>query len=361
MSKRVLQAAALVILFVFQAIAAIAEVPHWKIRDIKPGMHGYGKSVFKGDEPERFDVEFLGNLQSGDKTYFIVRVSGGPGNILQAAGVTAGMSGSPIYVNDKLVGALSFAFPFAKDGIGGVTPFESMYAEEQAHAKLPSSGKPAVPQPFFLPVSVGGQTGFMSPIPVFNSAHGQAVYGIDRNTMAAFSYEGASQENHPEEKLIPGSAISVALITGDVVVRATGTVTAVDGDTVYAFGHPFFGDGPVQFSAWRTPILTLVPMLSNSFKLPSSTWVGERAAITYDGAFGIYGTIGGKVETVPLAISFEDRTGRSDSMNVELPYGKYLPLFAGYMTSLLEGRYPGYAQRANLAARASAGANKGKA
>src|SRR5437899_5537960 len=114
---------ALLVLFVpLAASAAVAILP---LADVRAGMHGTGRTVFTGDKVEDFQVEILGVLQNtGPKESLILaRLSGGP---LEHTGVMQGMSGSPVYIDGKLVGAVAMAFPFAKDPIAGIRPIEAM-------------------------------------------------------------------------------------------------------------------------------------------------------------------------------------------------------------------------------------------
>src|SRR3954468_5283289 len=95
------------------------------VDEIRPGMKGYGKTVFQGTKIEQFDVEILGVLKNiaPKQDMILARLSGGP---LEHTGVIAGMSGSPVFIDGKLIGAVAFAFPFAKDPIAGVQPIHQM-------------------------------------------------------------------------------------------------------------------------------------------------------------------------------------------------------------------------------------------
>src|SRR6478735_3943457 len=121
------------------ASAVSAQTTFFPVRDLKPGMHGTGKTVFSGDRIEDFDVEILGVLENiGPKQSLILaRLSGGP---IERTGVMQGMSGSPVYIGGKLAGAVAMAFPFSKDPIAGIRPIEAM-------VRTPTSAAPSSPPP----------------------------------------------------------------------------------------------------------------------------------------------------------------------------------------------------------------------
>lgn len=320
----------LVLTFVLVAVlltSTIQATDYVKVSDIRPGMKAYGLTVFRGTEPERFDVEVLGISsfpRLGPKVF--VRVSGGPENIINRCGtIIAGISGSPIYTMDgKLIGALAYGPNFGKEPIGAVTPFEHMKAEADAYSSGTADGANPGPLPWqgktFVPLPLG-KTHSTGVNPFVPEQLSQLVpqLAIGTGSSAQYPVNGS-------KRLVPGSAISVAVADGDnMFIFATGTVTAVDGNKLYAFGHPFMGEGEVSYPAWQTNIVTVIPDYASSFKENGDERY-ERAAITYDGKYGIYGTIGVETKMVPVEITIT--LGNSTkNFNYRVVYGRLMITF----------------------------------
>ena len=286
------------------------------LSEVRAGQRGTGRTVFAGDRIEEFQAEILGVLDNvGPKHSLIVaRLSGGP---LEKTGVMAGMSGSPVYVDGKLIGAVAFSFPFATEPLCGIRPIEDMLAPAvsiPSRAETPSlqamlAGKqPLLPLPrrsgeaegmlpILTPVSFGGFT--ERTLEVF----GDQLRGL--GLRPAQGTGGSARNFAPSGPLAPGSMISAGLIEGDLSVSAAGTVTLVEDDQVYAFGHPFLSAGPARLPMARASVLTLVPNLNNSFKLSAT---GDQVgAITLDRAAGVVGRIGGESDMVPAAFQVNGR------------------------------------------------------
>ncbi|MCE5307514.1 MAG: hypothetical protein LLG20_07715 [Acidobacteriales bacterium] len=282
------------------------------LREVRAGMRGVGKTVFSGTRVEEFQVEVLGVLEnSGPKqSVILARLSGGP---LASAGVMQGMSGSPVYIGGKLVGAVAFAFQFAKEPIAGVRPIEEMLRVSPPVAR----GRRAALSPFdrdltrplaqaapasegrivdiATPVSFGGFT--RAAIETF--APQLRELGLDPR---AGTGGGASQRPAvAAEPLQPGSMISVQLVSGDMNVSADGTVTMIDGKRIYAFGHRFLSIGPAELPFARAEVLTVLPTLSSSFKISTAReWLGS---ITMDASTAVMGELGRRAPLVPVTIA----------------------------------------------------------
>lgn len=323
------------------------------VSDLREGMHGIAKSVFRGSVPEEFGVEILGVIPNwiGPKQDMIVgKLSGANA---ERTFVFAGMSGSPVYIDGKLVGAISYSFPFAKEPICGITPFEQMASavEQGPVVKMASSD----PKTFtyseltaneWKPASVGGTvsgavaSGFASesrlmaiagqtfkPIatPVTFSGISQKVLDMFAPQFeaagilpvaAAGGNSGITPTKAPtKDTLLGGNSVVVQLARGDVQIAAAGTVTLRDGDKIYAFGHPFFGLGSTSMPMSESHVVTVVPNANNSFKLtvPDAT-VG---AMTQDRATGIYGKLGVSPRMLPVRIRLKTSRGRDQEINFE--------------------------------------------
>lgn len=301
-------------------------------------MHGVGRTVFSGSQISDFDVEILGVLENiGPKESLIVaRLSGGP---LEHTGVMQGMSGSPVYIDGKLIGAVAMAFPFSKDPIAGIRPIEDMLRSSPAAAPAsrpqlalaerdltrgiprPEAGLAAVSSgearmiDIATPISFGGFT--RSTLDTF--APQLKALGLEpRQGISA----GSSAENDAEPKMgnpadvKPGSMISVQLMSGDMGVGADGTVTYVDGSRVYAFGHRFLDIGSTALPFARAEVITLLPNVNTSFKLSTAReWMGS---ISQDRNTAVSGELGVRPPMVPMSLAVTRSSKSVESYQMQM-------------------------------------------
>jgi hypothetical protein len=331
------------------AVKSPFSVPIYPLSEIKIGQKAVGKTVFLGNKVEEFEVEILGVMRNVQprKNLIFSRVSGGP---LERTGVMAGMSGSPVYIDGKLVGAVSMTFQFIKEPLAGITPIEDMIdslerteqpAGGGARASLPAGsplagGKeiavaaagdggprvllsqvdPAIapPTPGAARVVWGGAdtslmqvatplnlSGFTAEAiehfaPQFKQLGWVPVQGAGGGTGTAEG--GAPQASTPPPQ--PGSMISVQLVRGDMAVAADGTVTHVENGRLYAFGHPFLSAGPVELPFTEASVIAGIPSYANSMKL--STPGRPLGVISQDQASGIGGVLGRAARMVPVEL-----------------------------------------------------------
>jgi hypothetical protein len=334
------------------------------VEDLRPGMKGTSSSVFSGTEPEEFAVEILGVLPGFPgprQSAIIARLSGAN---VEKTGVFAGMSGSPVYIDNKLVGAIAFSFPFSKEPIAGITPIKQMIdifekgSHETALPKEPkvvsfaqlaqsssSEWKPALPRQavnstaLIAPVSDGsrllplmGQQ--MTPI-----ATPVVFGGITQESLAMFAPQLAANGLLPvsgaggsaaitpmgkatEKTLTPGTSVSVQLVRGDYSIAASGTVTLRDGNQVYAFGHPFLSLGASDMPMSETAVVTVISNVNNSFKLSvPGTMMGS---ISQDRSAGIFGQLGQAPKMIPVKINLHTSRDRSDTYSYEIANDSFL-------------------------------------
>ncbi len=293
---------------------------------ITAGMKGYGVTdMGDGRGIQRFDVEILGLLRrfAPGQDLILARV-GGIG--LEKAGIIAGMSGSPIYVEGKLVGALAYGWPFSKDPICGITPIQSMLDIRHAPPAppVPIAGG-AVSTASFLSAFTGARfadrfdellkpfqtsaPGSLAALPLPVSFGGPLGAGplltriaeaANWMTVPSGSVSPASPTAAPAGPLKPGSAVATQLLSGDMDLSATGTVTWVEGNSVLAFGHPFLSMGPVSMPMAQAQVLTVLPSLYRSFKFAATGPV--LGSITQDRSTGILGTFGTQAPMVPITV-----------------------------------------------------------
>ena len=287
---------------------AAGQIAIYPLRDIRAGQHAIGKTVFQGNKIEEFQVEILGVLENVGprQSIILARLSGGP---LQETGVMQGMSGSPVYIDGRLVGAVALAFNFSKEPIAGIRPIEEMLAVgDSSKATAPPAGPKVASNidsfaskliDIATPVSFSGFTAGT----LDQFAPQLKKLGLEPRQGVSSGGKLPSQLG-PPASLRPGDMIAVELLSGDMSIGAEGTVTAVDGKSIYAFGHQFMSVGNTELPFARAEVLTLLPNLNSSFKISSPLeWMG---AITQDRSTSIYGELGRKAETIPLAITVKD-------------------------------------------------------
>jgi len=312
--------------------AAAGEV--MPLSQVQRGQRGYGVSVFAGTELERFDVEVLGVIHdlSPNVSYVLARLSG---KGLEDSGVIAGMSGSPVYIDGKLLGAVAFSWPFAKEAIAGITPIEAMRqlrggappplavptaamaSPRDLEALLPKKGAASSREVLAEAVArlkplVGGQAA---------GAVGWSMSGFTAPTqelvargLGAVAPSGQAQPGAVPTDLAPGAAVAAVLVDGDLRLAATGTVTDRTENGVLAFGHPFLGLGPVDIPMAAAEVVAVIANQYSSFKIANfGPIVGS---FHQDRLAGIYGEVGSMASTLPLEVHVE--SGRSEDYHLRL-------------------------------------------
>ena len=313
--------------------------------ELRPGMKGYGLTVFKGTKIERFDVTILGVLKKVQygRDLILVRLNGGPVT-KRYANIIAGMSGSPVYINGRLVGAVSYGIPFAREPLGFLTPIQDMLEawdpdlpQIASAGGLSASGDtgPAIPASLMIDgrhvtgirlaapgtgafaISAGGTltlTPLMTPLTVTGVSASRlpalakllAPLGL-RPSQAGSAVPPAGTQG---SAMIPGGAVGVSLATGDLDMTAIGTLTYRRGNKVVAFGHPYAvqptGIGPLDAPMFSAYIHDILPSYQSSEKVGSAVRLVGR--IFQDRPSAIGGEIGGKPRMVPIALDIEDRS-----------------------------------------------------
>jgi hypothetical protein len=313
------------------------------------GMKGYGLSDFgDGKGVQRFGVEILGLLKryAPRQDLILARVSGAG---LEQSGVIAGMSGSPIYVDGKLVGALAYGWPFAKEPICGITPIQNMLDIRQAPARPPvpivgpaASRRSVVSafgqgrfletfeellKPFRAASGTGGEPAAL-PLPVSVSGLSPSAGLLGRIADAAgwmtapAGSSAARTSPGPASDLAPGAAVATILVSGEMDVAATGTVTWTDGKSLLAFGHPFLSMGPVAMPMARADVLTVLPSVFRSFKFSGTGPI--LGSISQDRSTGIYGTFGARAPMVPITVRMKTNGGSDQVYRFEVVHNPML-------------------------------------
>ena len=272
--------------------------------DVREGMRGVAKTVVQGDTIEEFDVDVLGVLQqrgpSGD--LILVKVSGPV--IEKTGGIAQGMSGSPVYIDGKLVGAIGYGWGFADGTVGMVTPIGDMLKlwalpDKAAHDEAPSVEPPLIPMG--TPLMAAGFT----PESLQYLTQKLAPFGLQPQATA-----GAGNYDAAPHALQPGSAVAVTLVTGDLKLGAIGTVTYADENRIVAFGHPFLKRGELDYFMHNSYIFTVVPSVNSAFKIGS---IGSEIGKIYqDRGAGIAGIEGRAPKAVAMQVNVTDRDTQTD-------------------------------------------------
>lgn len=300
-------ASAVLFLMAF-AFATISIIP---VDSIRPGMKGVGWSVFSGTKVEEFEVEVLDVMRkvSPRRDLILCRLSGAG---LEKTGVIAGMSGSPVYINNKLAGAIASTWSFAKEPVAGVTPAAEMLAIwEQEKLKTGKSG----PSKRDGRRSTPGGVAHL-PLPLTISGFNPVIKEIINPALAQYNLKlvgatGSAPNTLETANLIPGGAVGVGLIDGDVRLAAVGTITHREGNRILAFGHPLFLAGDVALPMTGGVIHSVLPSMELSFKIFSPS--APIGVITQDRESGVSGVIGPAPPMVPILASVAASGERSDT------------------------------------------------
>jgi hypothetical protein len=354
-----------------QASSAFDSSRHMRVSEVRPGMTGYGLSVFGGTKIERFDVEVVSVLKNFNPKHDVILIRC-RGQNLEHTGAVAGMSGSPIFLKDeqgreRMVGAFAYGFPMAKDPIAGVQPIEYMLrlpaeksddgvtksdGSRDAKARADSSAAGARPRirwslrdlaPLGTPSSSASQSVFSllarngntDPVPQLGNRADETTrlqplvtplmtsgfptkfiqqcapmlrgYGFELLQSGAGVSGSARAEGSPAE-IEPGSVLACPLLTGDVDLVATGTCTEVLGNRVFAFGHSFNSEGPISLPMGSGQINGIIATLTSSFKLGSMTAL--RGTLNSDQTVGVAGILGDAPSLVPVEVrvKYEDKS-----------------------------------------------------
>jgi hypothetical protein len=358
--------AALLALLVASAAGLPAQSQYFSVDELRPGMTGIGRTVFEGDRLEEFKVHIIGVLRNEigpRRNLILARLEGGP---LANTGVIAGMSGSPVYIDGRMVGAVSYSLgQFSKEPIAGITPIDEMIEAATLPTPRRQAARVELPIPFTADglrdslrqafswirpfaespadVRVFGDTAINAGIGTMLRpiATPLTLAGFDASVvdpvMAAFRDQGfvpvmagaqtAASASAPTQPLRPGDPVGVTLLSGDLQFGATGTVTEVRGDKVYAFGHPFYGLGPTQFPMTRAHVHAILPSLMSSTKIAST---GEViGTVQQDRATTIAGTLGPGPELIPISLTLNSERGSRKTFKMAMVNDElFTPLLA---------------------------------
>jgi hypothetical protein len=320
---------------------------------VRPGMVGVGRTVFEGSRIDDFRVEVIGVLENVGprQSMILARLEGGP---LEKTGVIAGMSGSPVYIDGKLVGAVAYGFPFSKECIAGITPIGEMIEATRTETPRAASARFAPPlgiggpqapldraslaaalkRPLRaiwpesghmrgeLPPQLSGQSLTPLSLPLVFSGFDPAVFQWAQGLFSEMGFRpvmgagGGLKPQGPLPDLAPGGAVGLSLVEGDLDLSATGTITHIDHGRVYAFGHPFYNLGPTQFPMKKAYVYSVFPSLYQSWKISSP---GEPVGtIDQDRIAAIAGRLGKTPRMIPVTVNLSTSRGQKRSFSFRI-------------------------------------------
>ncbi len=331
----------------FSFLTVEGSVSTLPLEQVKAGMQGKVKTVFEENKIEEFDVEILDVLYNiaPKRNIILAKLKG---EIFDKAGVIQGMSGSPVYVEGKLIGAVAYSIgDFAKEAIAGITPIGEMLSIEREETAK-SSFSPQIPfrknlsleelfeiNREFLPPRSSfiseGQTLAPLGIPLVFSGFSSNVFEKAKMFFSELGFypvrggpsgQSLQRISSPDLSLHEGDPVAVQLVRGDIDLSAVGTVTHVDGNKVFAFGHSLYNLGPVDYVMSKARVITVVPRLSTSFRMSSTdALVGSFAQ---DRIAGVFGRIGKIPKLVPVNVQMMDTEGNIRNFKIEVVTDKIL-------------------------------------
>jgi hypothetical protein len=331
------------------------------LAEVRTGMKGTARTVFQGSQAEEFTVEILGVLPGGvgpKQDLIIGRLSGA--NVARTS-VFAGMSGSPVFIDGKIVGSISYSFPFSKEPICGITPIQQMIGifqqnqnikpantqaraftfgelknglsnAEAAQAKSPFTSYLTAPDAGSPLAALMGQQFMPIATPLTFSGMSQATLNTFASQLMSIGLmpvmaAGGRADITPlakanENTLQGGDSVTMQLARGDYSLAAAGTVTMRDGEQVYAFGHPFLSLGVSDLPMSESSVVTVIPNINNSFKLAvPGAMVGT---MTQDRATGVYGKIGQSPNMIPVRIKMQTSRNQTETYDFEVAKDAFL-------------------------------------
>ncbi|PYV12954.1 MAG: hypothetical protein DMG21_22290 [Acidobacteria bacterium] len=366
MNKRWFSAALLAALLIPVPTRSQDALQTFPLSQVRPGLKGVGRTIFEGNKIEEFQVEVLGVLKNavGPKhDVILARLSGGP---LAETGVILGMSGSPVYVDGKILGAVALAFPLSKEPIAGITPIQEMLdvvpAAKSAPAVETQAGRPALsrgegsirikraendPVGRVIPDADSETFDWEKMFPAAARGNGLAALrlplhmsgltddlvrtatplferlGFEPMAGAALASGSLADEGTDSEKdLVPGSMVSIYLMRGDFNLNADCTVTMRTANNLFACGHRFLLAGPTAFPFGESHVITTVPSIYASFKLDSPG--PPLGSIEQDRFGAIYGAVGKKAPMVPVHIQLATTLNKLESYEFEMVEDPFL-------------------------------------
>jgi len=295
--------------------------------EVKAGMTGYGKTVFSGNKIEKFDIEIVDVLdnRSLDEDLILIKLTGDKAE--KYGGIAAGMSGSPIYLEDRIIGAIGYGWNNSDHRFGLVTPIERMLKLLENDNTEKSSGNISDID-FDLDEFTPGENIIRTESPIMVSGiSGRALDRLEKNlsklNLDVVPSSGIEEVDKSNKRPQPGEAIAVQLVRGDISVASIGTLTYVDQGQFVAFGHPFTNRGKVNYLLSRAYINAIIPSSEQPFKL-GSPYNRLLGSVTQDRGAGIAGRIDTYPRITPLYVSISKNGQLVKEVSLQIINDEYL-------------------------------------
>jgi len=323
--RRVLLYILIVLVFFNAPVLAAEDI--MSLEEVEAGMTGYGKTVFSGNEIEKFEIEVIDVLdnRSLDEDLILIKLTGDKAE--EFGGIAAGMSGSPIYIEDRLIGAIGYGWNNSSHRYGLVTPIERMLklldkndvkARNDNLSDLEIDIDKLTPDKNLIRSS--------SPIMV-SGIKGRALDRLEKTlselNLKVVPSSGIKEEDKSYKEPKPGEAIAVQLVRGDISVASIGTLTYIDQGNFLAFGHPFTNRGNVNYLLSRANISAVIPSSEQPFKL-GSPYHRLLGSVTQDRGAGIAGRMNSYPHITPLYINISENGELLKEVSLQIINDEYL-------------------------------------
>lgn len=317
----------ILLLLVFMVPFMVHPIEIMKLSEVKAGMDGEGKTIFKGTTIENFKFKVLGIMENfvPAKNLILVELFSPE---LKDGGVVAGMSGSPAYINGRLIGSVSYGFPFSRKPIAGVTPIEDIlktvdynqpaFTVDISNIRVDFSRESVqriaeLLQQEMTRRMTGTASSQISPIQLLSTGRGLQNDLLKRflpvlTPMQDLKIKPNLKEEITAEKMTgvsPADAVSIPLVRGDFEYSSSGTVTHIDDKNIYIFGHPFFNLGTVDFPLHKAEVISVVPTYDNPFRLVSTKRM--IGLVRQDRFSAVQGELGKTPYMIPTRIFIKNR------------------------------------------------------
>jgi len=339
LSARILRALCFALAIAILPVAAVAQFNEiLPLDQVRAGMQGYAYTIFAGDQVEKFDLEVIGvmpNFLGPRQSIILVQLKGPK---VERTGVVAGMSGSPVYLDGKLAGALSLKLGiFTKDPIAGVTPIEDVVrppaqsGAQEFSLPLDASAVQKTDASFSLPTGSA-----LAPIEtplVFSGFQSTTLqqFAPQIQSYGFVAAQGGTSAPRPDDAhLVPGDMAGMVLVQGDASINSACTVTAVQGDRVFLCGHPFLSLGDVQLPMARSRVLTTLASDFASTKIVNVG--GAIGTITGDHLTAVTGKLGAPPTMIPLDVNVATSIGEKKLHFEVVNHPKLTPLLVAITT-----------------------------
>ncbi len=302
-----------VILFLFSSFSFCLDGSFLPFSSVSKGMKGFGITRWNNNEVKKFEVEIIGVLKNVPGSGVIIAKIND--DEIKNTGIVAGMSGSPVYVSNKIIGAIAFTWGFLKEPFIGITPIEDLFLlQNYMKNYINTSGD----LKYITPILLSGVSSTTKEL-LKNKFKDKNVLFID-----SFSAFNVSKVNFGSvsNTFKPGDGIGISLVSGDMEITAIGTVTYVEGNKIFGLGHPVFFSGKTSIPISDVEIITVIPKQDLSFKIgiPKSI-VGS---MEFDGSSGIFAILGKEAPTINVSVNVDNKNFYNYSIAKDSVLSRYL-------------------------------------